>query len=337
MEAKLLQGACLSEANAVRFENRTTRIAGDTTERSDEECRTLRQLAGFRCYGYGASRHTGGSRMSSCPDEFACRGLFRVDAELINPSDWLATQEYSEKVKGHRPAAHRIREILIKLLPDVTEIDLKPESSSLALRCKTPDGWVSMDKLSLGYQTLIAWTVDLASRLYDRYEHCDDPLAGPAIALVDEIDLHLHPRLQREVLGILTETFPNTQFIATAHSPLIVQAAGDANVVLLQRAGDHVEIINDPIQVSNWRVDQILTSDLFGLDGPRSPRIEMLLEERRQLLSQREEPAGDQLRRVAELEEEIGNLPSGESPREIRLMEAVQHLAETLKGEAEHR
>ena len=79
--------------------------------------------------------------------------------------------------------------------------------------------------------------------------------------LVDEIDLHLHPKWQREIIGFLTQRFPNTQFIATAHSPLVVQAAEDANVVLLKRTGDHVLIENfeDGLLVSAERSVRLLS------------------------------------------------------------------------------
>lgn len=62
--------------------------------------------------------------------------------------------------------------------------------------------------------------------------------------LVDEIDLHLHPKWQRTIIRYLTDIFTSTQFIVTAHSPLIVQAVIDANVILLQREEDHVVIHN---------------------------------------------------------------------------------------------
>ncbi len=108
------------------------------------------------------------------------------------------------------------------------------------------DEWVSLRDLSLGYQTLIAWMVDLAHRLFERYPDCDNPLEQPAIVLVDEIDLHLHPKWQRTVISRLTRIFKQTQFIVTAHSPLIVQSAPkDANIVLLKREGDQVVIHND--------------------------------------------------------------------------------------------
>ena len=66
-------------------------------------------------------------------------------------------------------------------------------------------------------------------------------------------------------MGFLTDRFPNTQFIATAHSPLVAQAAADANLAVLHREGDHVVIDNEVDNIRNWRIDQILTSDLFGL------------------------------------------------------------------------
>ena len=93
---------------------------------------------------------------------------------------------------------------------------------------------------------MIAWVVDFAGRMIERYPDSPDPLAEPAVVLVDEIDLHLHPKWQRELIGFLTERFPNTQFIVTAHSPLIVQAAAGANIALLKREGDHVVIENHP-------------------------------------------------------------------------------------------
>ena len=61
-----------------------------------------------------------------------------------------------------------------------------------------------------------------------------DPLAGKALVGIDEIDLHLHPRWQRTVLPQLTALFPNTQFILTTHSPIVVQAAIDQGFTVLR-------------------------------------------------------------------------------------------------------
>ena len=89
-------------------------------------------------------------------------------------------------------------------------------------RLSTPYGSVPLTGLSLGYQTTLAWIrLTLASGgSMIGYPESSNPLAEPAIVLIDEIDLHLHPRWQRQIVKYLTQHFPQTQFIATAHSPL---------------------------------------------------------------------------------------------------------------------
>jgi hypothetical protein len=95
---------------------------------------------------------------------------------------------------------------------------------------------------------------------------------------------------------------------------LIAQSAEDANLVLLQRKGNQVVIDNDPVNIRNWRVDQILTSDLFGLESARSPNTAKLLDERTKILSKKQ-PSGRDEKRLKALESQIGELPVGETPR----------------------
>jgi len=196
---------------------------------------------------------------------------------------------------------------------------------------ETPYGWVPIQELSLGYRTLLTWMVDLASRLFERYPNSENPLTEPAVVLVDEIDLHLHPRWQRTLLQFLSDTFPNTQFIATAHSPLIVQAASDANIVLLRREGDHVVIDNNVESIRGWRIDQVLTSDLFGLESARPPQMDAALAERDRLLAKSRLTKADRAR-LTRLEHQIGDLPTGETPADMEAMDIIRRTAELLKG-----
>ncbi|HEX8699150.1 MAG TPA: AAA family ATPase, partial [Myxococcaceae bacterium] len=228
----------------------------------------------------------------------------------------------------------RIKKLLIDLLPDVSDVRFAPPDdriSNARVEVLTPYGWVAMRDLSLGYRTLIAWMVDLASRLFERYPESSNPLAEPAVVLVDEIDLHLHPKWQRQLIGYLTERFPNTQFIVTAHSPLVVQSATDANIVVLRREGDHVVIDNDVESIRGWRVDQILTSDLFGLETARPPQLEELLKERTALLSKPRLTREDEAR-LQELETAIGPLPAGETSTEREALELIQRAAARLRN-----
>jgi hypothetical protein len=197
---------------------------------------------------------------------------------------------------------------------------------------ETPYGLVPFRSLGYGYQTLITWVTDLANRMVERYPESRDPLAEPAVVAVDEIDLHMHPQWQRKLISFLTERFPNTQFIATAHSPLVVQAAAGANLAVLRREGDHVVIDNDVDDIRNLRIDQILTSNLFGLETARPPQIERLLVERNILLDKPKLTAADQ-RRLEEIEAEMGDLPFGETPQERKEREEIRKTLDLLMKE----
>ncbi len=168
--------------------------------------------------------------------------------------------------------------------------------------------------------------------MVERYPDSADPLAEPAFVAVDEIDLHLHPVWQRKLMGFLTKRFPNTQFVATAHSPLVAQAAADANLVVLRREGDHVVIDNDVENIRGWRIDQILTSDLFGLESARPPHVERLLAERKELLD-KPKLNGTDKQRLKKIEAEIGDLPFGETPQERKEREEIRKTLDLLLKE----
>jgi len=303
-------------------------------------------IGGLKCYGYGALRRMGESLLTSngatdgALDEAvfgASKTLFREEAELINAEEWLARKDYAA-AKGQSKAKEQlegVKELLLAVLPEDAVTDIRITSStqhadSAMVELQTPYGRVPLSKLSLGFQTVVAWMVDLAARLFERYPDSPNPLAEPAIVLVDEIDLHLHPRWQREIQSYLTQRFPNTQFIVTAHSPLVVQAAADANIALLRQEGDHVVIDNDPATIKGWRVDQVLTSDLFGLPTARSPEIERLFEERAKLI-QKKKRTKAQEQRLKVLDEIVESLPGAESPEDREAMEVIRKAAKRIR------
>ncbi|WP_257457780.1 AAA family ATPase [Archangium lipolyticum] len=298
-------------------------------------------LLNLVCYGYGATRRMGAGSLSALKEAQPSDSLFLEDVPLRNGEEWLLQADYAAskesiergRTSGARERRDRIKQLLIDLLPEVSDLRFAPPDArnpSARVEVRTPYGWVPIRDLSLGYRTLIAWMVDLASRLFERYPDSPNPLAEPAVVLVDEIDLHLHPTWQRKLIGYLTERFPNTQFIVTAHSPLVVQSATDANIVVLRREGDHVVIDNDMESIQGWRVDQILTSDLFGLKSARPPQLEKFLAERTALLSRPRLTPRDKAR-LRELDEAIGPLPAGETSTELEALELIQRAASRLR------
>ena len=298
---------------------------------------TEENIQGLVCYGYGASRRIGKTSLSERSAFDTSTSLFSSDVELLNAEEWLLQADYAatRKAGDNRHAGERrdqIKAVLLKLLPGVEDIRIAPAQENelqTIVQVKTPYGWVRIQDLSLGYTTMLTWIVDFASRLFERYPNSENPLAEPAICLIDEIDLHLHPKWQRTIMDYLCNLFPNTQFIATAHSPLIVQAATNANIALLRREGDHVVIDNNPQSIANWRIDQVLTSDLFGLESARPPDLDKALAERRRILSKARLTKKDEAR-LRELEAQIGNLPTGETPEDIEAMDVIRQAAAEL-------
>jgi energy-coupling factor transporter ATP-binding protein EcfA2 len=295
----------------------------------------LRELI---CYGYGATRKMGETSLGESFDEENSASLFSEKVSLINAEEWLLQTDYafrsaSGKIRDRlQKQLNQIIEILKRILPDVEEIRIAPADENMPrprAEFLTPYGWVRLSGLGLGYRTMIAWMVDLAVRLFKRYPNSEDPLAEPAIVLVDEIDLHLHPKWQRTIMTFLTDRFPNTQFIVTAHSPLVVQAAKNANIVLLRREGDRVIIDNDPEIVENWRVDQVLTS-VFELPTARSAELEPSLLRREELLSKAQLSEDDEIE-LQELTVKIGSLPTAESPEDIEAMNIIRRAAKLLE------
>lgn len=80
-----------------------------------------------------------------------------------------------------------------------------------------------LEQLSDGERGLIALVFDLTRRLAIANPNSENPIAeGVALVLIDEIELHLHPKWQRDVLKRLSDTFLSCQFVVTTHSPLVL-------------------------------------------------------------------------------------------------------------------
>lgn len=130
---------------------------------------------------------------------------------------------------------------------------------------------LQVSQLSQGYQSMLALVMDYARRLALANEHLAEgnqaapfwtealsfyrqglpfspedeldfisrgPVLAPAIMLIDEVDLHLHPTWQQRVLGDLMRAFPHTQFIVTTHSPQVLTTVRRDNIRVLGRDAD---------------------------------------------------------------------------------------------------
>jgi hypothetical protein len=299
--------------------------------------------------GYSAGRHVGHSNILALQGLDSNDFLFTDTMELYDAAEVLGRMHYAtlDEPDKKLSAQARAAKILDKrrfeamvsaiaaLLPNVLREDIEvrgPEIPSLSklqrgIHVRTPSGRVALADLSIGYQTMFAWTADLAWRLFGEYPNSSAPLSEPAIVLIDEIDLHLHPRWQRSLRTHLLKHFPAVQFIATTHSPVTAQesiAAGE-NVNVARWDGNEANIINDPLEPNEWRVDQVLVSDLFDFRAARSLKAEEKLARRIALVKKRSLAPAEQ-RELKRLDAEVARLPTALSPKEQRVRDELRNI-----------
>jgi len=127
--------------------------------------------------------------------------------------------------------------------------------------------------LSDGYRNMLAMVADIACRcaVLNPQFGAKAPLMTDGMVLIDEIDLHLHPKWQRSVVGNLKKAFPKIQFVVTTHSPFIIQSLKREEII---RLGDD-EPLPDTIDKS---IEEII-EEIQGIELPQmSPRRKEMTE-----------------------------------------------------------
>ncbi len=141
------------------------------------------------------------------------RSLFDPMAVIANPIAWLRELRSSDQTKFDA-AARALRIVL--MLRDDALIDTDGDR----LMIDTAQGSTPLEKLSVGYKSVIALAVDIIRELFTYYDSLE---YAHATVLVDEIETHLHPRWKLRIVGLLREAFPRVQFIMTTHDPLCLR------------------------------------------------------------------------------------------------------------------
>ena len=187
-----------------------------------------------------------------------------------------------------------------------------------------------LEQFSDGYKIIIAMVADIASRMAEGNPGMDNPLEGSGIILIDEIDLHLHPKWQRVILDKLNKVFPNVQFIVTTHSPIVLLGAVDfAQIITLEEGIVNVRHSD----YSHYDVGQILLSDLFGLQNLQSPSYDVEIEEQKKLLERYDNLSEAEKKRLDELDAKLRVLSSSSTLEDMKLREYIYKVADQLKIE----
>ena len=185
---------------------------------------------------------------------------------------------------------------------------------------------VPIAQLSDGYQTVVALAVDIlevARRVWGNYA------SARGIVLIDEIGAHLHPTWKMRIVESLRSALPGLQFVTTTHQPLCLRGLGEHEVVVMRRTEENpnvVEAITDLPSPAEFRVDQLLTSEFFGLNSTVDPDTEKAFDRYYALLAMKRHTV-EQKGELEELKEELRDKRHlGVTLRENLMYEAIDKL-----------
>lgn len=171
---------------------------------------------------------------------------------------WLRGEEdYENELirddpNAKEPSMEALREAMRRIFPEYTDMRVR-RKPHLEVVLKKNNQELGLSQLSDGEKCYIALVCDIVRRL-SIANNGKNILNGEGIVLIDEVDLHLHPSWEQTVMQKLHSTFPNIQFIVSAHSPLVasnfngkVYAIDKGEVVTLPRIFglDFSTVLND--------------------------------------------------------------------------------------------
>jgi AAA domain, putative AbiEii toxin, Type IV TA system/TIR domain/AAA domain len=278
--------------------------------------------------GYGTERTKQGivsyDRYSAAE---AVTTLFDYNSPLQNP----------ELVLRRQPVWLREqigRKLVAILLLDQEEGELSYSEEGIDV--SGPWGKKPLEVLSDGYRSTTQWILDFISWLvYARRVTDPEDLTG--IVLIDELEQHLHPQWQREIISRLREHLPRVQFIVTSHSPLIAASIGTLGaeasreqLIHLTRNGKGRVVAQKPPLLKGLTTDQVLASSAFDYLIQADPEVEKVLAEASRLASKGSQRTGEEEERYDRVKEIIAEILPEEGDTEVE-REVRQDLHQKMK------
>jgi uncharacterized protein (TIGR02646 family) len=248
------------------------------------------------------------------------RSIYESSATLDNPIGRL--QSCSED--DFNAAIRALREVLMLPTDAVVRRENDPAQQMSGLSVFAHGRSTPIERMSEGYRSVVALT---SSIIFEMLRYWPDLESAHGIVLIDEIDVHLHPRWKMRILRALRAAFPKVQFITTTHDPLCLRGAYDGEVQVLRRDEmcGVVRLENLP-NVEGLTVEQLLTSDFFGMVSTESVDTELAVARFVALSSVQHRTVEDE-KELSLLKDEIrGKMLVGQSPQQQLIYEAANEF-----------
>jgi len=238
------------------------------------------------------------------------------------------TTERGNRAGRWRPGFEVVRRAVLRCVPDADDVWFDTDREQIVL--SIAGNAQPFDNLSAGQRMMLALVADLAIKAVTQNNYLvppeelgpeDEPLPKvlretPGVVLIDELDVHLHPRWQRRVATDLKTTFPAIQFVCTSHSPLVIGEVLPEEVRLLD-----VDKAEMPAQSFGMDCNWIIEVLMGGAE--RNPEIKKRLDRIFGLIDRKELSAAEE--EIRNLRCEMGN--SDRLQRAASLIERVKLLA----------
>jgi predicted ATP-binding protein involved in virulence len=183
------------------------------------------------------------------------KALNQLEVSLNEFANWYRIVGSAAATATKDRLFQQLEQAITTFLPEVRNLRLhdgRPPRFSVTKSGKP----LFLEQLSDGERGLLALVFDLTRRLAIANPDSDNPIAeGVALVLIDEIELHLHPKWQRDVLQRLRDIFKACQFVVTTHSPLVL---GEVEA----RCVRFLEFVNG-------RVGVTVPTEAYGMDANR--------------------------------------------------------------------
>lgn len=249
-------------------------------KKSQNAKRTL--LTGFAAYGIHRTTIRKNINLAVGNHELSKNGFLEsILGDKISPLiDYNNTiQEWTRSEVSREKFYHRkdfFVKALLKTVPGLVDIHFVEEKDNYETDFffKYDQSQVfkfSYDQLSSGTKSILSFVADIIVRFYKQQPEAYDPSEFKGVVIVDEIDLHLHPQGQKDLISALNEVFPNIQFIVSTHSPIpLLEAPKNSIIYRIERNsenGINAKRIDTLIHLEDLLPNTILTSPIFGMDN----------------------------------------------------------------------